>query len=66
MKIGTYIIIDRDNYKNGNIVLIKDDVEYYIAEYYKNKLTDIANYTDIPFEEKIEIVGAVYSKIEYF
>jgi len=66
LRIGAYIIVDVNNHIEGNVILLKSGIEYYIAQYFNKKLVDIADGKELIFKEKSEIIGAVYCRLEHF
>lgn len=61
------LVIDKGNFRVGDVVLIKYSDKFYLADYEPNILTCHKRKTEpeFPFEES-EIIGKVYSLVCYF
>ena len=66
IKMYSTLVLDVENYTDGNIVLVESQKQHYLCKYTKEALIDIdkniGTREDINKEAKIE--GAVYCKIE--
>ena len=67
INIPTNLVIDKNNYEDGNIVFVEGNRECYICEYIDGELFDntkdkkiIANINDV------KILGRAFSKVDYF
>ena len=68
INIPTNLVIDKNNYEDGNIVFLKYKKEYYLARYEDNKLFEIAlglKNKEIPNDDDTNIIGRMFSLIYY-